>query len=351
MSDEHRRTATLWHGGQSSPLYAFASTGTVVPGIDHEIWDCVAIVERGELGVDADPVEEHERLLALLHHVEPEVAIGKAREVGREHGENAAAWWQQDALGGRATGDTASTARRVLQGLDDGDPVILDTLPGWVDGYTATDLQGDCDWPEPDFDDRDAHRRWDTVLSDLWSAYQTARHDAVRESVIRSCERELADAGTTPDGMVPGGPDPGRPRRPHGAPVGSLSPGESPEPFLRAVATSTAGVFPASARPTPPGWITEHIGRWNGAEHEIVYDPRRFEVAVTSPDSVTTTAALDATGWDHQATDGERGLWTRDRVSAARAALARYDQRAVGIEATGPGPTAEAPDVTRGLEL
>lgn len=35
-----RQIAAQWHGGQASALYAFASTGTVLPGIEVEIKAC-----------------------------------------------------------------------------------------------------------------------------------------------------------------------------------------------------------------------------------------------------------------------------------------------------------------------
>lgn len=43
--DEHyvadaRKTAYLWHSGQASPLYAFASTGTVLRGLASEARAC-----------------------------------------------------------------------------------------------------------------------------------------------------------------------------------------------------------------------------------------------------------------------------------------------------------------------
>ena len=51
------------------------------------------------------------------------------RAAGAEAGRAAADWWAQGTVGGRAAGDTAATARRVLAGVDDGDPAVLDTLP------------------------------------------------------------------------------------------------------------------------------------------------------------------------------------------------------------------------------
>lgn len=39
---EARETAYLWHGGQASAIYAFASTGTVLPGLSEEAEKCRA---------------------------------------------------------------------------------------------------------------------------------------------------------------------------------------------------------------------------------------------------------------------------------------------------------------------
>ncbi|MGW3607936.1 DUF4314 domain-containing protein [Micromonospora sp. NPDC005161] len=51
------------------------------------------------------------------------------RAAGAMAGTEAARWWAQDVIGGRAHGNVAATARRVLAGLDDGDPAVLDGLP------------------------------------------------------------------------------------------------------------------------------------------------------------------------------------------------------------------------------
>lgn len=58
-----RRVAGDWHGGQGSALYAFASSGTVVPGITGEIRRCL----RDQSG---NPDARRE-LEALLHYVDP----------------------------------------------------------------------------------------------------------------------------------------------------------------------------------------------------------------------------------------------------------------------------------------
>jgi hypothetical protein len=37
MLNEYRELASQWHGGQSSPLYAYASTGTRIEGLEAEV--------------------------------------------------------------------------------------------------------------------------------------------------------------------------------------------------------------------------------------------------------------------------------------------------------------------------
>lgn len=49
---------------------------------------------------------------------------------GHADGVNAADWWAQDTVDARASGYLAPTARWMLTGIDDGDPLVLDTLPG-----------------------------------------------------------------------------------------------------------------------------------------------------------------------------------------------------------------------------
>ena len=42
-----RQIAAEWHSGQRSPLYAFASTGTILPTLADEIGECLATVTAG----------------------------------------------------------------------------------------------------------------------------------------------------------------------------------------------------------------------------------------------------------------------------------------------------------------
>jgi hypothetical protein len=200
----HRVTAADWHGGQGSALYAYASTGTVVDGLVTEIRECLDLVERGASDPDTDAVGEHARLTALLAAVQPQAATRKARAIGRQHGENAAAWWNQDALGGRATGDTTAIATRVLQGIEDGDPAVIDALPdladAWSEDFTPGDLAEECLWPEPDRDDTAAHQRW--------TAAQPAVRQAYEDAFVESVENGVAEAAETTSPQLPMNPAP-----------------------------------------------------------------------------------------------------------------------------------------------
>jgi hypothetical protein len=454
VSAEHRQTAAAWHGGESSRLYAYASTGTVLGGLDDEIEDCLAIVEHGELEIELDPVDEHQRLTALLHHVERELGKSRAEEVGGEHGRIAAAWWHQDALGGRATGDTAATARRLLQGIEEGDPAVLDMAPGWDQIASAAEVMAEAGWREPDLDDREAHDRWEAAQPGVCDVYASGFVDAFWEAVAEACRDELDD-GTTEArrsaavsdsqqgpasfgdrladvrylGALAGVAAAARSelgmsdpeawavisRRPHrfeppacgeadvatvrallsgersGVPIDGgatdlprssevpveavraweegrdavwltalwttamqtldlpeqaqfleevnekrlvalyAASGADPvvptQPYIRPVAPVTTDI-PA----TPPGWVAHPIGQWQCHESEVVYDPRRTDVAVTSSHKTSVAASFESAGWEQQAIDGHRRLWVLDRAAATRSSLARVDEHARGTD-------------------
>ncbi len=108
------------------------------------------------------------------------------RQAGQDAGVGAADWWAQDTVGGRATGDTATTAGALLAGIDDGDPAILDALP-------ACDLSGEGDAPTeadayaeaaphdaPGWDDLDTTRR-DEAIAAFRDGFDTAAQDRVAD--------------------------------------------------------------------------------------------------------------------------------------------------------------------------
>jgi hypothetical protein len=63
-----RNIASDWHGGQSSALYAFASTGTIVSGLEAEVRHCLRELVAGQYRSDEVNVETP-RLSALLDYV------------------------------------------------------------------------------------------------------------------------------------------------------------------------------------------------------------------------------------------------------------------------------------------
>ncbi|MEU7800705.1 DUF4314 domain-containing protein [Micromonospora arborensis] len=69
-------------------------------------------------------------------------ALRRMRAAGTEAGRTAAEWWAQDTIGARASGDTRLAARRVLAGIGDCDPAVLDALPRYTSAEEAVDTAG-----------------------------------------------------------------------------------------------------------------------------------------------------------------------------------------------------------------
>ena len=70
--DIARETAAAWHGGQWSPLYAFASTGTVREDVLSEVDECIASLE-GDRAINAHSLQCE--LRALRAYLVPRVAM------------------------------------------------------------------------------------------------------------------------------------------------------------------------------------------------------------------------------------------------------------------------------------
>lgn len=107
-------------------------------------------------------------------------------------------------------------------------------------------------------------------------------------------------------------------------------------PFFRRVGHPPSE--PRRANPTPAGWVSEPVGRWAGHETEVVYDPRRYDVMLTTEvrPGVDAATLLEADGWERRGADGDRALWIRDKVAAIRAALTRFDGAGLGGRAVVP---------------
>jgi hypothetical protein len=106
---------------------------------------------------------------------------------GAAAGRDAAAWWQQDTLGGRAAGNVTARAATILAGLDDIDPAILDALPtspqDLADTYADTAAPHAPAWTALDPAGRDG----------LDAAYREAFDAAVHDEVARSCLHTTSD--------------------------------------------------------------------------------------------------------------------------------------------------------------
>lgn len=117
--------------------------------------------------------------------------LAQCRKAGAEAGVNGAAWWAQDAIGGRSRGDPRPIAERVLKGIEDGDLEILDSLPWldlsgqWADGATAEGVLYDANVEaelEPEEED------------ELVEAYRAACDEALENEIARLCREYLEEA-------------------------------------------------------------------------------------------------------------------------------------------------------------
>ena len=91
------------------------------------------------------------------------------------------------------------------------------------------------------------------------------------------------------------------------------------EPYLR-----PAGPESAPPAPCPAGYEAEPAGVWHGKAMEVVYDPRRHDVALLRGGvSAKVRDGLVDSGWRHQLTDGANQMWTRDRTELVRSRLQR----------------------------
>lgn len=126
-----------------------------------------------------------------------ERACEYARKLGEEEGRNAAAWWEQDAIGGRVTSGEEETATRVLQGLEDGDPEILDALPfpdlsgEWAERMTGPELVTQALESVGLVGGDPSHLlEWDNEICD---AYELAFSQAAQDAITEACRSVLSE--------------------------------------------------------------------------------------------------------------------------------------------------------------
>jgi hypothetical protein len=114
---------------------------------------------------------------------------------GTAAGRNAADWWLQHPLGGHSIGETRTTAERILAGLTDGDPEILDTLPACdrsgqrAEGPAEADLYRDAAPADaPRWHDLDAEH-----LDEATETYRAAYDTAAQHRIEAYCRDLLAE--------------------------------------------------------------------------------------------------------------------------------------------------------------
>jgi len=122
-------------------------------------------------------------------------ALESLYAAGERAGTDAADWWAQDTVGGRATRDVAATARMILTGIDDGDPAVLDALPAcdlsgrWPDTPTGVQLYADAAPADaPDWSHLDERVRADAV-----DAFRDGYHRGAVDRVAEHCRLALPD--------------------------------------------------------------------------------------------------------------------------------------------------------------
>lgn len=152
---------------------------------DHPGMDAGATMAGDLLGYALDQVDWLEIAAAWLQDMwtaDVDALTARARELGAAEGKSAASWY----FDGNTSDDTY---RRVLAGLDDGDPAILDTLPAsplsgeWADGPTPRTLADDLGIA-PD----------DARLDELCSAYEDAFAEASSDGIEAIARNMLSNA-------------------------------------------------------------------------------------------------------------------------------------------------------------
>jgi hypothetical protein len=119
-------------------------------------------------------------------------ATDAAADLGADHGRTAAAWWQQDAIGARSRSDATAVARRVLAGIDECDPEILDQLPTadlsgtHADGLTVTSLLAELDTTGLD--------PTSAAAQSIADAYRDAHDGDAASAIAAACRAVIADA-------------------------------------------------------------------------------------------------------------------------------------------------------------
>jgi hypothetical protein len=110
-------------------------------------------------------------------------ATARMVDKGDDVAGNAAAWWAQEVIGARASGDVRAVALAVMRGIDDGDQLVLNGLPDWptdtnvADEYAAVWRDGWPEWEDLTTKDQDQ----------LVDALREGFHNGIADAVHNEC--------------------------------------------------------------------------------------------------------------------------------------------------------------------
>lgn len=91
------------------------------------------------------------------------------------------------------------------------------------------------------------------------------------------------------------------------------------KPFLRAT---------DRGKLAPVGWVSEPAGQWAGKEVDVVYDPRRHDVAFVRGDAGDEArAGFRGVGYRRVSIDGANEMWVRDRIEVVSSAMDRVERQ------------------------
>ncbi|MFI5951884.1 DUF4314 domain-containing protein [Micromonospora chalcea] len=130
-------------------------------------------------------------------------ALQRMRAAGAEAGRTAAEWWAQDTIGARVGGDSRLAARRMLVGIDDGDPAVLDALPHFSSVGEPVDIAG---WELFAAATGDAVGWFGLRIpqrDEAMAVYRDAYDTAVTDRVAELCQLAASPTGTDVSHLYP----------------------------------------------------------------------------------------------------------------------------------------------------
>ena len=136
--------------------------------------------------------------------------LQRMRAAGAEAGRTAAERWAQDTIGARVGGDTRLAARRIMAGVEDGAPTVLDALPHFSSAGESVDTAGWELFADATGDTTGWFGLRIQQRDEAMAAYRDAYDSAVTDRVAQLCHLAASPTGREvshlhPDRVRPGG--------------------------------------------------------------------------------------------------------------------------------------------------